>query len=92
MIKVHNNFDKQVFAYVRQSEDEIFLVILNFGGLLNSCQLLLPKEIFKQSNKFEIELENVLTTEKFRVRVFQGQRIKLKLDKETSYVLKIIKN
>ena len=64
MIKVHNNFNKQVFAYVRQSEDEIFLVILNFDKKLNSCQLLLPKEIFKQSNKFEIELENVLTSER----------------------------
>jgi len=91
-IDIYNNFSNQVLSYIRQTEKEIFLVILNFGEELNSCQFLLPNTIIKRAANLKLELKNVLSAEKIYTRIYQNQQIKLQLKKETSYILKIVTN
>ena len=90
MIRVHNNFDKQVLSYIRQTEDETFLVILNFGKEIRSCQFLLPNELTHHLSLFELKLENVLNQNQFTTRIFQNQQMKLKLDEECPHIYRLI--
>ena len=91
-LQVHTDYDKQVLAYLMKTENDAFLVILNFRGKIDLCKLLLPEELFNKTAKFKLRLENVFTSEQYNVRVLQNQQIKLKLDEETAYILRIANN
>jgi len=88
MVKVATNADDQVYAYLRQKHGEAMLVVLNFGGDLDACQLVLPDEIVKL--KRQVHVEDAVTLDKVSFNFVQPLQIQMALKKETPYVFRIL--
>ena len=89
MIKVFTNADECVYAYLRMTNNESFLIALNFGQKLEDCQILFPDNCIKQHQAQELRLENMMTSEQISICFIQTNRVKLNLNAETAYVFKI---
>ncbi len=86
MIKIPTNAENEVYAYARQDENEMFLVVLNFGGEVDLCRLHFPESKFHFSAVKAVKLENVLTSEIMTRSLLKNQQIELKIKPETAYL------
>ncbi len=90
MIKVATNVEQSVYAYLRRTVNESFLIILNFSNEQEDCQLLFPDGVIKKNLKGKLELENAMTAERALVPVIRANQIKLKLNAESAIIFRLL--
>ena len=90
MIKLATNSEQSVYAYLRRTANESFLIILNFGNEQGACQLLFPDGIIKKDRSGKLELENAMTNERVLVPIIRANQVKLKLYAESAMIFRLL--
>ncbi len=88
MVKVPTNHDEKVYAYLRQSEQNTFLIVLNMVDRPLECQLLMPDGVELKDRK--VYFDEAITGIRQRIKKTGANKIKLDLQPEKSYIYKVL--